>query len=631
MLRECLTENRELVMYKKYPGIGDTEWNGLPEIRKQKIIETGEQYLHKSWPVLPATAFISIVRDGNRKNYEELYFARREALSALALAEVVENRGRFLDDIMNGIFCICEESGWAVPAHNTYVRDTPQLPLPISNRPILDLFACETGAILACVHYLLGEKLAGISEEIPARIERELQRRIIDPYLNEFFWFMGNDREPTNNWTVWCTRNVLLSAFLVRRDADTWSRVLEQAVRSVDCFIREYGDDGGCPEGASYYHHAALCMFECIDIMNRISGNVFETVFQEEKIRNIADYIRKVHICGEYFLNYADCDAKSGLAGIREYRFAKAAGLEDMMYFAASQLNLKRELYGMEPESRNICESLESIFSEAEALAFAQDYEDRFHGDREEADTKKKRGFQKYVSLPSIGIHAVQGKDLYLSVKSGSNCGSHKHNDAGSFIVYAKGSPLLIDVGVETYSQKTFSEQRYEIWTMQSDYHNLPSICGCGQVGRLQDLPGKYMAEDVKVSVGTTREGTEWFREEMELKKAYDDDTPIRSYRRYWQFSSEGDIEVKEVLDFTGSRRDWILNFMTEQQPVNEEREGAIRIGQLGKIIFNGVFRAEIEKIPITDQRLKRNWKDSVYRIRVIPGESTFQYWIHAL
>ncbi|MBQ8969943.1 MAG: heparinase II/III family protein, partial [Lachnospiraceae bacterium] len=50
------------------------------------------------------------------------------------------------------------------------------------------------------------------------------------------------------------------------------------------------------------------------------------------------------------------------------------------------------------------------------------------------------------------------------------------HNDVGSFTLYKEGKPFLIDLGVETYTKKTFSEDRYEIWTMQSAYHNTVSF-----------------------------------------------------------------------------------------------------------------------------------------------------------
>ncbi len=58
--------------------------------------------------------------------------------------------------------------------------------------------------------------------------------------------------------------------------------------------------------------------------------------------------------------------------------------------------------------------------------------------------------------------------------EGGRQCGQPHHNDTGSVTVYKKRSPLLIDVGVESYTKKTFSSRRYEIWTMQSRYHICP-------------------------------------------------------------------------------------------------------------------------------------------------------------
>ena len=62
----------------------------------------------------------------------------------------------------------------------------------------------------------------------------------------------------------------------------------------------------------------------------------------------------------------------------------------------------------------------------------------------------------------------------------------------GNFVVYLNGNPVLIDVGVENYTAKTFSSKRYEIWTMQSAFHNLPTINGVMQAAGRQ-----YEARDV--------------------------------------------------------------------------------------------------------------------------------------
>ena len=72
-------------------------------------------------------------------------------------------------------------------------------------------------------------------------------------------------------------------------------------------------------------------------------------------------------------------------------------------------------------------------------------------------------------------------KAFICAAQAGNNGKSHNHNDVGNFLVYADGMPAIIDVGVETYTAKTFSAQRYEIWTMQSAYHNCPTIDGVMQ------------------------------------------------------------------------------------------------------------------------------------------------------
>jgi len=61
--------------------------------------------------------------------------------------------------------------------------------------------------------------------------------------------------------------------------------------------------------------------------------------------------------------------------------------------------------------------------------------------------------------LQVMGARSFEGSKpgLYVAAKGGHNAESHNHNDVGNFIVYADGYPALIDVGVETYTAKTFS------------------------------------------------------------------------------------------------------------------------------------------------------------------------------
>ena len=100
-------------------------------------IKQGEQFVNFDWPFLPAIRYMDFKRNGNRTRFEELYFKRRYALGTLVIAECFENERRFIDDIINGIWAICEETTWVVPAH---LPNFASLKLPFIGMERIDLF-----------------------------------------------------------------------------------------------------------------------------------------------------------------------------------------------------------------------------------------------------------------------------------------------------------------------------------------------------------------------------------------------------------------------------------------------------------------------------------------------------------
>lgn len=276
-------------------------WESLSLDVKNEIILAGEQLLHFTYPTLPASLYMNFIRTGNRTDFEVRYFKRRNALNALVLAECVENKGRFLEDIINGIFALCEESAWQLPAHNSYIRNAPSSCLPDSTRPII-----------------------------------ELKTRILNPYLSQHFWWMGNGDEPMCNWTIWCTQNILLTTFLTHQDHYTKFLVFQKACESIDYFLEAYGENGCCDEGAQYYRHAGLCLFNALEVLCAITNGYFSSLYENNKLKNMADYISQVHVAGPYYINFADCSPKAGLCGVREFLFGKRTHNEALMQLAAS-------------------------------------------------------------------------------------------------------------------------------------------------------------------------------------------------------------------------------------------------------------------------------------------------------
>src|SRR5258708_28350124 len=176
--------------YHPFPTIHDrSAWEALRPETRATFLAAGEKHLQYKWPEMPATTFLEYARMGNRTHYQALRDARLAALQSLVFAEAVEAKGRFLDDITNGIWAICEESFWGVPAH-LYIQKA-DLGLPDPRDPIVDLFAAQTSALLASAVYVLDSTLDTVSPLVRERVYFEAERRILDPLLKQNFMWMG--------------------------------------------------------------------------------------------------------------------------------------------------------------------------------------------------------------------------------------------------------------------------------------------------------------------------------------------------------------------------------------------------------------------------------------------------------
>ncbi|MCR5289369.1 MAG: heparinase II/III-family protein, partial [Treponema sp.] len=516
------------------PATDRNVWTSLDPDMCQAIIQEAQKYIGQVPQPLPLSLYMDFYKTGNRVHFETVYFNRRVILNILVLAECIEYKQRFMYCICDYLFALCEESGWQLPAHNTYVRDTPQQPVPDVTRPVLDLFACESGAQIAMVYYLLHDELFAVDPALIKRIEYELLQRIIHPYLTDHFWWMGYEHQATNNWTVWCTQNVLITSFLLRECIGTKKihRIVRRACFSIDRFLSEYGDDGCCDEGPQYYRHAGLCLGTALQLLQQVTGGMYTAVLEHPKIRNIAEYIVHVHAQGKYYLNFADSAAVAGAAGIREYVLGKMIGSDVLMQFAAFDwVHEYKPHWALRPSDSN--EGI-NLFYLVQELCTAQEVMQYVATHPVPLAISKASDW----AYKSAGVYISRDAHYCLGMKAGDNDDSHNHNDVGSFILYKDGNPFIIDVGVETYTKKTFSPDRYTIWTMQSLYHNVTNIDGTMQAAGAQ-YKAQRVRYDVQKDVTTLS---------MELSHAYPADSMLESYRRTISFYKEKRIIVTDVI-----------------------------------------------------------------------------------
>jgi len=416
-----------------------TAWEALPADARSVLLQSGEKQLKTAWEVLPATLFLEYARNGNRSRFEAVRDRRRKKLQDLVMAECVEGKGRFTDEIANGVWLICEESFWGLPAH--LGQQKAGVGLPDVAEPIVELFAGETANLLSWTAYLTGPQLAAVSKLLPERIRLETGRRILTPCLarDDFGW-MGFTGQQLNNWTPWICSNWLTAALLEEFDEKRRQAAVYKALRCLDNFLDGYADDGGCDEGPGYWDRAGASLFECLDLLDRACGGTAADAFRQPLVREIGRYICRAHIYDDWYTNFADAPARVDVNGDLVYRFGHRVDDGQMMKHGAFAAFF-RDAAGLPGES--LGRQLPGLFNLA---ALRQE--------------PREQALGRDVWLPGIQVMAARIKEgspqgLYLAAQGGHNGESHNHNDVGNFMTYADGKPAIIDVGVETYTAKT--------------------------------------------------------------------------------------------------------------------------------------------------------------------------------
>ena len=589
--------------FHPYPTLRErAAWDSVPDAVRAAYLREAERQRGVAWGSIPASVMLRFVRDGNRADYDRMNTQRRQRLATLVMAEVLENRGRFLDEIADGIWAISEQTFWGSNAHMSL--QTAGVGLADASEPVVDLFAAETAALLAWTDYLLGDRLDSVSPRLRERIRYEVDRRVLTPALErEDFWWMGfGTRRIVNNWNPWINSNWLASVLILEKDPQRRVRAVHKIVRSLDRFLDPYPADGGCDEGPGYWDRAAGSLFDNLELL-RVATDGKIDVYDAPLVRNMGQYIYRAHIKDDYFVNLGDAAARLTPDAELIYRYGTRIHDPVMQGFGA-YVQQRRGVHA--PGNATLGRVLPALL-----------------GIREISAAKAAEPLLGNVWLPDLQLMAARaepssGRGLYLSAWGGHNAQSHNHNDVGNFVVFADGRPVLIDVGVEVYSAKTFSPQRYDVWTMQSAFHNLPTINGV-----MQKDGEAFRAERVEYSAsrGVTRFA-------LDIAKAYPASAAVTSWRRTLELKRGARVvDLHEDYVLARATAPMRLSFMTPLL-VDVSAPGEVRLrassgdGAYTLRYDASKFTASAEEIPIADARLRPIWGERLARI-VLTGKGT--------
>jgi hypothetical protein len=566
-------------------------WEKIPPKLKVAYICKAEEYLDYDWPVVKATDYLEFIRSGER--HQEAYAAPSKALNSLVMGELIEGKGRFLNQIINAVWYYSEQTWWGWSAH-LYFQKAPG-GLPDINEPTVDLGVGEIANDLAWTWLIFKDEFDKVHPLISQRLRQEILRKAVMPYFERTdFGYMGFTGGRVNNWNPWINYNMLNCFLILEDDQARKTEMVMKIINSLDKFLNGYPDDGGCDEGPSYWGVAGSILYESLALLKDATSGKFD-VFDDPLIRNIGTYFPKVNIHAPYFINFADADATTSGNPAQVYLYGKSVNDMQMQQFGSYLAKLNK--WGENAFSGKICDQIEDLVLLPEILS---------------ADAKE--ALVSDFWLPETDIAGGRDKEgsysgFFFGAKGGFNAESHNHNDVGSCLMYFDGKPCLIDLGRETYTAKTFGPQRYEIWTMQSGYHNIPVINGTEQKDGAE-----FRAKDSKFSANSK---TITFS--TDIAGAYLPEANVKSWIRSYTLNRGKNfiISDKYVLSSAGSAPT-TSNLITYCK-VSESKPGELIFeGDGFTLKMNcdpGKIQPSIEYIEVKDAGLKRYWPLGVTRV----------------
>lgn len=594
-LKEALVMNGAWV---PYPAYSDREgWNSLlNDEDRQTLIKAGEKMLDYKWQVIRATDYLEYERSGERNIMQNPYEANRKAINVLMMAELAEGKGRFIDQLINSVFFSCEMTSWVLSAH--LPRQSTKRSMPDWREQIIDLGSGNYGSMLAWVYYFFHDTFDKADPVISLRLRHELQERILDPYMeNDREWWMAFYWKPgeiINNWNPWCNSNVLQCYLLLENDRDKLTDAVWRTMQSVDKFINFVKSDGACEEGTSYWGHAAGKMYDYLQILSDgTNGKV--SLFNNPMIRRMGEYISRSYVGDGWVVNFADASAKGGGDAPLIYRYGRAVGSEEMMQFAAYLLKGKRPTI---PLGNDAFRTLQCVLL-----------------NKELEQTKPAHNVPACTWYPETEFcYLTNNSGWFLATKGGFNNESHNHNDAGTFSLYINNTPMLIDAGVGTYTRQTFSSERYSIWTMQSNYHNLPMING---------VPQRF-GQEYKATNVVCKEKQRFFS--ADISTAYPEEAAVNSWIRSYKLENKR-LVITDKFSLKETKAANQVNFLVWGDiDISKAGEISIKVGdEHATLEYPTNFKATLETIELPDTRLSNVWGKQIYRIVLIDTQKKLE------
>lgn len=375
-------------------------------------------------------------KNGNRNDFEKLYFGRRDYLSSVAILALFDEK--YIPELERIILAVCNEYCWALPAH--------VIGLKVIDKRIIDLFVAETSFVLAEICSVFETSL---SDKVLAKVKSEIKCRMVNNFRRYRFWW-----EKCNmNWAAVC--GAYVGGTLIYLFHEEFERQKGRILKTLGCYIDGFTDDGFCLEGPLYWLYGFFS-YSVFAHLLYLKSDGKEDLFADKKVKKIASYGGNCMLKGNTSVSFSDADMnfRPDFA-LQSFLYDKLSG--EIPYIPKENLCF----YGANTKWMNYYRAL--IWQCG-------------------ADSNSEKAENSIIYSPKANQLIVNKESYSFAFKGGHNCEPHNHNDLGSFIFSDKDGQVFCDLGSGRYTKDYFDEsKRYGIFCNSSLSHSVPIVDGSGQ------------------------------------------------------------------------------------------------------------------------------------------------------
>lgn len=464
----------------------------------KRAVDVAEELSKGTLPVFDTNKYCRYFEDGNRLDFESVYFERRKNLTMFGLVSVlwqdIDERGlvsegkrlEYAGRLLNIIEDVLREPTWVLPAHGSIEHLE-------GKRVSIDLFAAETAGALAEIISLISNH-PDINNSLKDKYS-QIYEKVFDEIDNRIFQIF-TAKEPCDwwenvamNWCSVCSGNVGIAAYYMLKDIDDarYKYITDRVTKAMKIYISSMSKDGVCSEGLGYFKYGMeyyLKFLECIGRLDVINEN-----------KEVFLFPQRIYLGYGCSVNFSDClienKAKFGITSITAKVIDEVKIHRDMCRQSSDEeyeLDFNPEL--VEIFGGDECHRWLGAYSD---YKWVKDYGKYLKCD--DSDMKN------YVFPDSQWLVKDLKNGMKIYAKGGHNDESHNHNDVGSFALMYGGKEILCDLGSGEYTGDYFGDKRYEILCNSSKGHNVPILDGNYQKSGRDNKADLFDYKDEKLTI----------------------------------------------------------------------------------------------------------------------------------